>query len=602
MQSRLDFGEHNFGDDEEPQPGKNKSPATSVQTMERPEMNSDIDDPTRNADTNVSPDTGPNGGADQPTTGAPGPVDLRDIPLWPHQEEAVRFADCRPATMLAMEMGLGKTRCAIRLMEYCENILVLAPTSVVDHVWPRELSLLAPNFHQAILGQEKRRSVREKLAEAQRIQAQARADGAPFIIVVNYESAWRDPLGRWLLNQRWDLVVHDESHRLKSPAGKLVNWAARLTSRASRRLALTGTPMPNNPLEIFGQYRALDPGVFGSNYLQFENRYAVKEEIKLKVPIQLKNGNLKETVDLIRDYRNLGELDQKFRSIAHVARVIDHLELPESREPIELGVTLSPKARRLYQTLDQELKVQIGRGQVSAKNTLTRLLRLQQLTGGHLTPDPGADATGPSSQYEIIDTAKAQAMADYLDGIDPAEPVVIFARFIADLDRIAEQAIRAGRNAYELSGRRRQLAGWQKDPGGAVLGAQLQAGGLGIDLTKARYCLYYSLGYSLGDYLQSKARLHRPGQTRPVHYHHLVAQGTVDEEVARALTNKEDVVQAVLVGRLTKNQKRNEEILRMFEPREDDEDEAEKGKLVLAQRHAREHEPWTRMPDDGAPW
>jgi SNF2 family DNA or RNA helicase len=79
-----------------------------------------------------------------------------------------------------------------------------------------------------------------------------------------------------------------------------------------------------------------------------------------------------------------------------------------------------------------------------------------------------------------------------------------------------------------------------------VLGVQIQSGGVGVDLTRTRYCIYYGVGYSLGDYQQSLARVHRPGQTRPVVYNHLVATGTVDEGVYAALDSKRDAVEAVI--------------------------------------------------------
>ena len=79
-----------------------------------------------------------------------------------------------------------------------------------------------------------------------------------------------------------------------------------------------------------------------------------------------------------------------------------------------------------------------------------------------------------------------------------------------------------------------------------VLAVQIQAGGLGLDLTLARYAIYYSLGFSLGDYSQSMARLHRPGQTHPVEYIHIVASGTVDETVMDALARREAVIETIL--------------------------------------------------------
>ena len=104
----------------------------------------------------------------------------------------------------------------------------------------------------------------------------------------------------------------------------------------------------------------------------------------------------------------------------------------------------------------------------------------------------------------------------------------------------------------ELSGRRNELDEWQQGDGPEVIAVQIQAGGLGIDLTRARYSIFYSLGYSLGDYEQALARVHRPGQNRKVTHLHLVAPGTVDEHVYDALEQKRDVVEFV-IDTLTNN-------------------------------------------------
>ena len=90
-----------------------------------------------------------------------------------------------------------------------------------------------------------------------------------------------------------------------------------------------------------------------------------------------------------------------------------------------------------------------------------------------------------------------------------------------------------------------ELKRWQAGEA-PVLAVQIDSGGVGVDLTRARYAIYYSLGFSLGSYEQSLARIHRPGQTRPVEYIHLLAEGTVDEKVMAALARRSDVVNTVL--------------------------------------------------------
>jgi SNF2 family DNA or RNA helicase len=102
-----------------------------------------------------------------------------------------------------------------------------------------------------------------------------------------------------------------------------------------------------------------------------------------------------------------------------------------------------------------------------------------------------------------------------------------------------------GYATLELSGRRDELKRWQ-DGEAQVLAVQISAGGVGVDFTRARFAMYYSLSFSLGEYDQALARVHRPGQTRPVEHIHLVARNTVDVKIMRALEKRAEIVQSIL--------------------------------------------------------
>jgi SNF2 family DNA or RNA helicase len=104
---------------------------------------------------------------------------------------------------------------------------------------------------------------------------------------------------------------------------------------------------------------------------------------------------------------------------------------------------------------------------------------------------------------------------------------------------------RMGRKSLELSGRRDELKAWQRGDA-PLLAVQISAGGIGVDLTRARYSIYYSLSYSLGEYDQSLSRVHRPGQHRPVTHIHLVARTTVDGRIMSALEKRAEVVNSIL--------------------------------------------------------
>ena len=124
---------------------------------------------------------------------------------------------------------------------------------------------------------------------------------------------------------------------------------------------------------------------------------------------------------------------------------------------------------------------------------------------------------------------------------------MVFCWFRADLATVHEAARRAGRTSLELSGTRDELKQWQAGEAN-VLAVQIQAGGVGVDLTRACYSIYFSVGYKLGDYEQSLARIHRPGQTRTVFQIHLIVENTMDARVMKALEKRQDLVASILDG------------------------------------------------------
>jgi SNF2 family DNA or RNA helicase len=198
---------------------------------------------------------------------------------------------------------------------------------------------------------------------------------------------------------------------------------------------------------------------------------------------------------------------------------------------------LDKAERKAYDQMEDDLIADVGDGIVTAANALVRLLKLQQIVQGSVTDDDG--------QKQIIGSSKQDLLRDILEDLPGAEPVVIFARFRDDLDRIHETCESMGRASLELSGRVDQLREWKRG-GAPILAVQIQAGGVGVDLSRACYTLYYSPTFDMGAYEQSLARTHRPGQTRPAFYYHLIAEGTIDVKIRSALRQKKKVVDYIL--------------------------------------------------------
>ena len=309
-------------------------------------------------------------------------------PLWDHQSKAVEFAKERTATMFHMGLGTGKSRCAIEVAREIDarKILILCPLSVCD-AWLDQFAKFGGEFHPAILGSG---SVKKKASVAAKASAVAKAYGKPFVCVVNYESARNQPLANWLAAQRFDLLVLDESHRIKSPSGTTSRWVSRLAKTCARRVALTGTPMPHSPMDVYAQARSLDPGLFGWSFVKFRRRYAVMGGFGGKQ---------------ITGFQNMDQLQERLSRITFQASR-DVLDLPDAIHSRRF-VDLSPKAAKMYADLDRDFCTSVREGEVTASNALVKLLRLQQLTSGRVTVE-----TPEESKLVKVDNAKEKALED----------------------------------------------------------------------------------------------------------------------------------------------------------------------------------------------
>ncbi len=443
-----------------------------------------------------------------------------ELPLWEHQRRAFIFAEPRRATMLAMDMGTGKSRVVIDLIRVWRpaRTLVICPASVVG-VWPAEFTKHGEGKVTALGLQDG--SIAKRLAQAKQHLALQAARGMPAVIAINYEAAWREPFGAWALGAGFDLVVCDESHRIKAPGGVSSRYLAKLGSKVERRLALTGTPMPHSPLDVYAQFRFLDVGIYGSSFTKFRLRYARMGGY----------GGYE-----VLGYQNTDELRDRFRANSFEASK-DLLDLPPETDSIR-EFDLAPATLKIYRQMAETFVAEVKSGLITASNALVKLLRLQQLTGGLAQTDSG--------EIEIVGTEKCDALADVLEDVPRGTKLVVFCRFRHDLDSAVAACEAAGWHCGEISGRHKDIEGGRFPAGFDALAVQVQAGGVGIDLSAARYAIFYSMGFSLGDYLQCRSRVHRPGQVSPVTHVHLVARGTVDVKVLRALQKRAEVIEEIM--------------------------------------------------------
>ena len=170
---------------------------------------------------------------------------------------------------------------------------------------------------------------------------------------------------------------------------------------------------------------------------------------------------------------------------------------------------------------------------------LTQLLRLSQCSGGFIRDDIKGEA-------EQVSSAKLEALEDIIDAcLDEGRKVVVFARFVPEIEGI-EELLKTKKISYSLiygatKDRAEQVKRFQENTSVKVFVGQLQTTGMGLTLTAANVAVFYSLDFSYANYEQSRARIHRIGQTEKCLYIHLIGKGTVDEKILHALKHKGDI-------------------------------------------------------------
>lgn len=481
---------------------------------------------------------------------------------WWWQRQGYWFALDQEAPALVMGMGTGKSLVAVKLFEaWGANVVVIQCPSKVRKVWPREFARWGERDWIVDNGRFRKRngalkkdssvSIAERVKRMEQNIELGAAEGRPVAIVVNYEVSWQGAMREFLLGREWDVSAKDELHKVKSAGGKWSKFSAELRKRADRRLGMTGTLIPHSEPDVYGEYRALDPGYFGTNFGHFQRKFFEMGGFEDR-EVQ---GFLSEAAER--------EFNETWQQNAYICDE-EVLDLPGAidAEPdtCELGV----EARRAYAELDGDFITWVDGGgtddePVTATNVLARLLRLQQVTSGHLPVGDGDD-----HQVISLGDEKKKLLREKLENIPTSEPVVVYARFTEDLRRIEEVAKELGRRYAEISGNRDD--GLVEDPDDPsddgtmnpncdLLGCQLQAAAEGIDLTRSAIGIFYSLNRDLGNYLQVRKRQDRPGQTRTVRFGFLEAEGTIDEIIRLALAHREDVVAACVraakeIGRL----------------------------------------------------
>ncbi len=381
------------------------------------------------------------------------------------------------------------------------KVLIIAPLRVASQTWPAEIKKwdhLKGLSYSVAVGTEK-----------DRINALIKR---ATVYIINRENV------DWLVNKSgipfdFDMVVIDELSSFKSYGAKRFKSLLKVRPSVRRIVGLTGTPSSNGLMDLWAEFRVLDLGQRLGRYItHYRNAYFVPD---------------KRNAEIIFSYKPLpGAEDKIYKQISDITismKSADYLKMPECVIN-EVPVYLSEKEWSIYSDFRDEMVASLGDEEIDAVNAAVLSGKLLQMANGAVYDD--------KNKVHFIHDRKLDALEDLIEGAN-GKPVLVAYWYKHDLERIQKRfsarQIKTSKDIEDWNSGDIPVAAIH--PASAGHGLNLQSGGSTL--------IWFGLTWSLELYQQTNARLYRQGQNETVVIHHIIAKGTIDEDVMAALTRKE---------------------------------------------------------------
>jgi len=464
------------------------------------------------------------------------PIGFKTIGPKPYeyQKETIYYGITHENAGLLLQMGLGKTRCAIDIARYrmqfgdVKNVLVVVPTSILYN-WQKEIEKFS-EYNSIILHSEIRENRIELIKRSKYI-----------FNIINYEGL--QPFIKELYDKEYDMIIFDESSRyIKNHATHRTRAAVALSDRAKHKLILTGTLIANTPLDLFSQFRVLDGGkTFGLNFWAFRNGLFVKVDTGKFSKFYLRADKREFITNSI--YKSCIR-KTKEECLPDLPNKIYHTI------PILLDINGAQEYDSLQSRIISDIETEMGTKRFEINNILTKLLRLQQFTSGFIK-DVDIKET------KLTRTPKLDTILDEIDSIvDADEAVVVWCRFLFSIDMISEGLKKLKINYLTMSGRDKdKYSKWktyQQSKDIKVFIAQVQSGGIGIELfkegssaSKTQHNIFYENTWSLDVREQAMGRIHRIGQRSVCRYVDIIIENTIDERILDTIKGNKQIAEEI---------------------------------------------------------
>lgn len=480
-------------------------------------------------------------------------MNLTKTKPYAHQEQAIRMALDRVSFAFLMEQGTGKSLCLIAdathlyITEKINCLIVVAPKGCYLN-WPK--NELPKHFRDDIPYRVETwvSPSNQGVAKLRKLEA-FRDIPMPYlkILVVNVEALAFPSTYKFLretITNHMCMMAVDESTFIRTASSKRCLYARRLGALAKYRRILTGTPIANRPLDLYGQCAFLDPKLLGFPTFQaFKHYYADIGYFRGGKRLNPATDNLRGPgiFPVLVGYRHLPQLTEDLNSFSFRVLKKDCLDLPDKVYETRY-VDPTPEQRRMYNDMRDTLISECDDGHyATAQLALTQIMRLQTILCGHIKQD--------NEEIHHVRSNRVNAWKDIVEEeLSGDDKVITFCAHREDIKLLIKDLPLGSYAEYHggnVSTREEELSRWKIDPLCRYLFATY-AGGVGLTLNESHTTIYYSQSYDLEKRLQSEDRNHRIGQHDKVTYYDLVVPDSVDEKIVECLHKKQNLADEVL--------------------------------------------------------
>ena len=458
-----------------------------------------------------------------------------------HQLKALEMSWDKKVFAYFMEMGTGKSKVLIDNMSMLydkgliNGALIIAPKGVYKNWFDSEIPThMADHIEKTmVLWESNGGKSKEK-----ELDTLFKSSYDFHVLIMNVEALSTKKgkqFAEKFLSCHKTLMAIDESTTIKNPGAIRTKTIIGLGKHVLYKRILTGSPVTKSPLDLYTQCWFLDPWLLDQqSYYSFRTRYALTRKINV-------SGR---QVEIVVGYRNLGELSEKLKPFSHRVLKDDCLDLPP-KTYMKRTIQLSEEQQKVYKQMKEIALATLNGKLTTTHNVITQLMRLHQITCGHFKSDDGT-----------TQTLKSNRLDELMDVLSEMEgKAVIWAHYRYDIEVIVEAIKKeyGDKSVVTYYGDtstddRQKAIKLIQDPESSVrfIVGTPQTGGYGITLTGASTMIYYSNGYDLEKRQQSEARIDRIGQTKNMTYIDIIAEGTVDEKIVKALRTKVNIATEIM--------------------------------------------------------